>query len=693
MTKEIVIIPLDDRPVSVKFPQQLAKMSGCKVKIAPQELTGTELYNWIYYSTTNLQEVIISIDGLGYGGLLESRKLDLTEYQVIERLSGITSLKHDPYFQNVKITAFSSILRLAPNVMNSGELTMYNNIRNWAILKDKIDNFGMNSSANLTELSKLETSIGSTRLQQYKNTRSRNLEINKQVLEWTSQGFIDELILPQDDANEYGLHRADREVLKVKVSQLGISNRVFIYSGVDETTSLLVARAANRKFASTPKFYVHYTNPTQEKNWIAEFEDIGLHENIKLHVESMGASLVDYESQADLVLYIHTPKSYNDSLIQHAKQQTKPKLVISYGYDSFALVDKIRGQLDISQLHAYSAWGTVGNAIGIGIAQAAIRFGSMKNSQSLTKAERIQALQSHVEFTLQRYYEDHLYNDLKNWKFGPYISQIGGDALDLGGNTAQVESLVEKELRPRAVSLYYCHFSGKLLSTGSETLRIEKSLIPRITLPWKRLFEVDVQPKVQLSENLYPNFSYGDVSASTHPYSYESIIRLKKQGIFPAGETVFYPNANLIRGGVSGLICDVLQIELGNSPDPKYDDVPSWHWAYNTAAATKHYGLMNGTTANKFEPDTTLNRASLAKMIAESFGFMHYSGSVTNYYNDLDNASWAKEHINILAYLGVASVNSEKLFYPNMITTREQAATFIDRAIRTLESQMTQNKL
>ncbi|ALA07685.1 S-layer domain-containing protein [Bacillus phage PBC6] len=668
-------------------------MSGCEVKIAPQNLAGTELYNWIYYSTTNLQEVIISIDGLGYGGLLESRKLDLTEYQVIERLSGITALKNDPYFQDVTITAFNSILRLAPNVLSSSELAMYNNIRDWAILKDKVDNFGMNTSANLAELSRLETAIGATRLKQYKDTRARNLEINKQVLQWVSQGYIDELILPQDDANEYGLHRADREVLKTQISSLGISKRVFVYPGVDETTSLLVARAATRKFNYTPRIYVHYTNPTQEKNWIAEFEDIGLHENIRLHVESMGGVLEESITNANTVLYIHTHLSNTDALINSIKSQSKPSLLITYGYTSYGLIDKLRGQMDITKLLAYSGWNTVGNAIGVGIAQAAIRYAATTKSYVLTVEERKQALQAHIEFTLQRYYEDYLYSDLRSWKFSPYVSEIGGDSLNLGTKTAQVEALVEKELRPRAASLFHCHFAGKVLSTGSESYRIEKGVIPRINLPWKRLFEVGIYPQVQLSTNTNPTFSYSDVNSTSHPYSYESIIRLKRQGIFPAAETAFYPNAQLIRGGMAGLICDVLQIELGKSPDPKFDDVPSWHWAYNVAAAVKHYGLMNGTATNKFEPDTTLNRASIAKMIAESFGFMHYAGKVSDYFVDTNDVSWAKEHINILAYLGVASVSAEKKFYPNMTTTREQAATFIDRAIRTLEDQVTSGKL
>lgn len=694
MPKEIVIIPLDNRPVSLHFPTQLAKMSGIEVKIAPNNLAGEDLYDWIYWNTTNLQEVIVSIDGLGYGGLLESRTLNLSEYDVLVRLNAIAGLRGRPYFDGVKITAFNSILRLAPNVLSSSDLSLYDNIREWAIKKDMYT-FDTSNTELYQRIQYLESQIGATALQRYKDTRARNLEINKQMLSWVSYGYIDELILPQDDANKYGLHRQDREDLKREVDRLDITSQVSIYPGVDETTSVLVARAVNRMFGLTPKFYIDYQNPTADKEWIAEFEDIGLDQNIRLHVQSMGATVVDSISQADLVIYPVTPYTNHTSMVDKIKAGTKPKVVLPFGA-KHEFVNMLRKNVDVSQLHAYSGWNTVGNAIGIGIAQGSIRFGALQKASTLSYADRVTGTTAHVEFLLQRFYEDDLYGHVRGRRVDAYVRQIGGDFLNLGEKTLQVENYLDKTLRPRLVAMFYRGFANKLISTGAEQLRIEKSVIPRITLPWNRLFEVAIYPKVGLSTSLSPSYTYLDVTPESQPYAYGSIWSLTKYNVFEGGGNgYFYPNNNVLRGHVAKMLCNLFQLDTKNTPNPGFTDVPTSHSMFSYIAAVKRAGIMNGTSATTFEPDGELNRASVAKLLADAFCFMELADGriVPTYFNDAASVGWATTHINILGEVGVASIPAEKLFYPNGIVTRAQIATFLDRIINVLYDYGLNNKL
>lgn len=694
MPKEIVIIPLDNRPVSLNFPTQLAKIAGLEVIIAPNNLIGEDLYDWIYHHTTNLQEVIISIDGLGYGGLLESRTSNLSEYDVLVRLNGLSGLRNHVYFDGVRITAFNSILRLAPNVLSGSDLSLYENIREWAIKKDMYT-FDTGNMELYNRIQYLESQIGTTALNTYKQTRARNLEINKQMLSWVSFGYIDELILPQDDANKYGLHRQDREVLQAEVQRLGIESQVSIYPGVDETTSLLVARAINRVFSLTPKFYIDYQNPTADKEWIAEFEDIGLDQNIRLHVKSMGATVVDSISQADLVIYPVTPYTNHATMISKIKAGTKPKVVLPFGA-KHEFVNMLRKDIDVAQLHAYSGWNTVGNAIGIGIAQGSIRFGALQKASTLSYTERMAGTTAHVEFLLQRFYEDDLYGHTRARRVDAYVRQIGGDMLNLGSKTRQVEDYLDKALRPRLVTMFYKKFANVFISTGVEQLRIEKSVIPRITLPWNRLFEVAIYPKVTLSTNLSPSYSYGDVTPQSQPYAHEAIYELTKWRTFEGGgDGNFYPNMNVLRGHVAKMLCNLFQLDMRNTPDPGFIDVPTIHSMFPYIAAVKLAGIMNGTSATTFEPDAELNRASVAKLIADAFCFIELADgrTVPTYFNDASSVSWATTHINILGEVGVASVPVEKLFYPNNISSRAQMSTFLFRAVNTLHNLGIENKL
>ncbi|MBD7984707.1 C40 family peptidase [Sporosarcina sp. Sa2YVA2] len=124
-------------------------------------------------------------------------------------------------------------------------------------------------------------------------------------------------------------------------------------------------------------------------------------------------------------------------------------------------------------------------------------------------------------------------------------------------------------------------------------------------------------------------------------------------------------------------IAETLVTELGLEPTDiaKFDDVASTHPQFGAINAVSNAGLFSGNDG-KFNPDESLTRAQLAKVIVEAFDL---KGSAPTSYTDVSADHWAAEYINILAFNHVASGYEDGSFGLNDKLTEKQFQKIIDR--------------
>ncbi|MFB9993940.1 DUF4127 family protein [Deinococcus oregonensis] len=197
-------IPLDSRPATRVLPALIAGLNGREVRVVPAELLGNAtrgadpaaLTAWL-----NAQPVggplVVALDALAYGGLVQSRTSPLTTDEALARLAPLRDWKTRT---GQPIYAFITLPR-QPDATN----------------------------------------------------RERNLEVTRRMVDWAREGVFAELHIAWDDALPGSPAPAEGAAL----AQNAPAN-VRVYPGADEVLSLLAARALA---PAPKTVRVEYSNP------------------------------------------------------------------------------------------------------------------------------------------------------------------------------------------------------------------------------------------------------------------------------------------------------------------------------------------------------------------------------------------------------------------------------------------------
>ncbi|MFF2449105.1 DUF4127 family protein [Neobacillus sp. NPDC058068] len=513
----ILMVPLDDRPANIYFPQQVGLSSGFEVMIPPKDMigyftepgNGEEISKWILKNADKADGFVISTSMLAYGGLVASRtgvkslEDSLKDIQVIKKLKEL--------YPNKPVYVYDTIQRLAVTAINDEYEKYYSLISEWAILYDKVVNLGMDGKERLAQL---ESLIPVSVLEDYKKARARNHTVNKLMIDWVDQGYIDYLILSQDDAAPYGVHRAERELLIDKVNELQVHDQVSVFPGADEVDVVLVSRFVNHFFHSSPKFFVEYGG-IDGKDWIAPFEDTTFDYNVQKHIISAGGTIVGNEKQADIHLLLNTPSSSSstrtkdiDGLVNRTKELIANDkqvaigdvLIVNKADEEFVM--KLASEVDLTKILSYSGWNTAGNALGITVGHAASRYAFLAQKSGFGVPLYEQTANAHYEFLLHRFAKDQGYKNVVHPAARAYIQQIGASEFSLGDKYDQVNSFVKEKLT-KETEYWYQYFDGKQIyigSRGNKDFYKTISSLERVhvKLPWPRIFEAELEPTLKL---------------------------------------------------------------------------------------------------------------------------------------------------------------------------------------------------
>ncbi|MGN0963408.1 MAG: S-layer homology domain-containing protein, partial [Clostridia bacterium] len=107
-----------------------------------------------------------------------------------------------------------------------------------------------------------------------------------------------------------------------------------------------------------------------------------------------------------------------------------------------------------------------------------------------------------------------------------------------------------------------------------------------------------------------------------------------------------------------------------------FEDVEG-HWALNYITRAYNDGIMNGTGATTFEPESTFTRAMLATTLYRLEGEPKVTAE--NPFTDVKDGEWYTDAVIWAAENGIVKGITEDTFAPNDIATREQFATMMYR--------------
>ena len=553
----VAILPLDDRSVNYECLQMLGAAAGCAVRLPPKGWLGTpwrvgdmpRLHGWLLEQAPHADALIVAVDTLAYGGLVNSRRATDSLETVMARLACLRAIQQAQ--PQTLLLAFNVLMRIARD-NDAGEEKAYwaeygARIFRLSYLEDRAA-MAVGSPAEATEIAALRRDIPPELVADFLAGRARNHAVNRAMLDWAAAGVFDYLIIPQDDTVEYGWNIAESRRLRRHAAVIGAADRVSIYPGTDETAMLLLARYAARRARFTPRVGLRYSGSTSDRV-ITAYEDRPMTEMVKAHLGPLAGTVCD-APDADLVLYVNAPAEVqgngpdqwalaltNDQLAalpaasqtalatyrQHSSgaatlremftvRRDLPEFVRALTHDldagrtcavvdvafvnagDLALGELLERLPALSQLAAYGGWNTAGNTLGCVLAHAVIRH--LQRMHAATP----DALAAHVRFLFLRLVEDYLFMA----RLRPQIAVEELPALGLpitlgnvGVHAERVRALLEERLIAAAAVLMRDRFAGQRVVAGATAITVETLTPVEVALPWGRLFDLTMNIEAQ----------------------------------------------------------------------------------------------------------------------------------------------------------------------------------------------------
>lgn len=327
------LIPLDSRPATSTLPAQMAALLGGAVHLPPADLLGdakrgadpAALVAWLAQQPKD-GPLIVSLDALAYGGLVQSRSSRDTVETVMARLQAVRDWKAA---SGQPVYAFIVLPRQP----------------------DAVD-------------------------------RARNLEVARRMIGWAADGVFSELHVTWDDA----LPGSPAPAEGAELARTAPAN-VLVYPGADEVLGSLVARALSPQ---TQTLAVEYSQPQKADaviryEGIALTQSVALHaaaagwQAVQTEPEPIltpfGGQGTRPISPAALTLYIYNGGDPRGAALR-VSQLLRERGAVAVADVDMVNSGNVRAWADLytlrrpQDLASLAAWGTPGNNLGTVLAHA-----------------------------------------------------------------------------------------------------------------------------------------------------------------------------------------------------------------------------------------------------------------------------------------------------------------------------------
>ena len=338
-----------------------------------------------------------------------------------------------------------------------------------------------------------------TCLEDYLARRALNKQLSLQALELVKEGILESIVFPQDDSMRFGFPAMDQEEIRRRILTLGLTERAMMYPGSDEIALTLLCRLLLKHHGLLPKVYVKYLTDGA-RSLIPLYEGLPLSATTSYQLHAAGCVTADTCAEADIVLLETTasgpmeeawsqpsrsPSYFAErnfpemlSFIQRMRSAGKVVTVADNAYANGGDLDLIRilnSDDLLLDLQGYAGWNTNANTMGCAIAMGVCAF--LYGEQGLFHDPAAEAKRRN--FLISRYLEDACYQADVRQCVTEKISPLGFDYFFTGEEEGEVRDLILAELQIRIKTE---------LSSLADRIQIR-----RLTLPWKRMFEIDLE--------------------------------------------------------------------------------------------------------------------------------------------------------------------------------------------------------
>lgn len=161
---------------------------------------------------------------------------------------------------------------------------------------------------------------------------------------------------------------------------------------------------------------------------------------------------------------------------------------------------------------------------------------------------------------------------------------------------------------------------------------------------------------------------------------YKEIEYLTKNKIITGqADGTFRPNDKLTRAHAAVIISRALGLNTSNVKNPGLKDIPANHVYYKQIAAVVEAGIMSGKGDNTFDPNGTLTRAQMAKVVALAYKL---NGTSSINFKDVPKNHWAYSYVQQLAANKITTGYKDNTYKPNESISRAHFGLFLYRAIQ-----------
>ncbi len=484
--KTILLVPQDDRPVSLSYTVDTAEKAGYTVLTPPKYmLSGSDyqgapdrVWYWVQENMNRADAAVLSTDTLIYGGLVDSRKHNESIDTLTARENRIRTLHRN--FPNVPIYAFGTIMR-TPYASSSGvEPYYYANygptIYRISALQDKMDLKTITPEES-AELLSLKLSVPSEYLQDWFKRRTKNTIINKRLIADAKDHTFTYFCLGFDDSSKNSQSAMETRYLGDDAKK--ISSKIYgSFPGADQLALLLIARYHVDSNKMNPTFSVMYPLGRAEDT-VPSYESQPIGQTIAQHITAVGGTITK-SGRPDILLAVNTPLASTGESGQFSnfgmlKQSTLDFMdQVKSAHDKgipISMVDvyfangsdntlmKLMKKEDLLySVAAYNGWNTASNTIGFSIAQAILAPG-------MTEAD-------HKDMLTVQY--------LDNWAYQANVRKelyrlqeiLGDDPTKAPSPAVREEMIAEIQ-----------DFAKKEMGLNPATVSAD--------FPWGRLFEIE----------------------------------------------------------------------------------------------------------------------------------------------------------------------------------------------------------
>lgn len=513
LTKQkVILVPLDSRPPCRQMVVKAGELCQREVLAPSQELLdyyslpgNTEgMRHWLQENMAGSEAVIISIDQLLYGGLLNAREKTATPAEISSLLNFLREL-HRTYPQ-IPIYAFSILPRLIPQDSIDG----YQERKDLIAYSRLVGKKAVGLEIDEEELQRLENNIPPTSLEKYLQRFRENERLNQQLIDLSTEGVFARLVLGQDDGEAYSIPNIEKNALQDYMKSRSVTNeQVFLTHGADEIALTYLAELAGKSSFFTPGIYLEYNTDRTREHYLP-YMAINLEDCAKEKIRLLGGKEVHSPEEADLILFISANAAEEDTLSSRAdsvrrleafQAQGKPVALVDlsehFSAEETLLPQLLAADFPLNRLAAYAGWNTASNSLGTALSEGILYLTALSICQSPN--EVISLAYAQTSFLQGRLLEDYFYLkadiDIVNANLRKAGYQNTAD-LDLEHNYLYANAMLQKSLNDH-LAAYQSTASARApftLSTpaGDFTFRMQQLRL-EASYPWPRTFEIYLQ--------------------------------------------------------------------------------------------------------------------------------------------------------------------------------------------------------